>query len=52
VEGCELGAAINGVDGGRYVWRFGVLLAADAQAHRILPALPLASPAEIAAVGG
>jgi hypothetical protein len=52
VEGCELGATFNGVDGGRYVWRFGVLLAADAQAHRILPALPLASPAEIAAVGG
>jgi hypothetical protein len=52
VEGCELGAKVNGVDGGRYVWRFGVVLAADAQAHSILPALPLASPAEIAAVGG
>jgi hypothetical protein len=52
VEGCELGATINRVDGGSYVWRFGVLLAADAQAHSILPALPRASPAEIAAVGG
>jgi hypothetical protein len=43
---------INGVDAGRYVWRFRVLLAADTPAHNMMPALSRASPAEIAAVGG
>jgi hypothetical protein len=52
VEGCELHAQVNGVDEGRYVWRFGVLLAADAQAHASQPDLPVAPAAEIAAVGG
>lgn len=52
VENCELGAAINGVNAGRYIWRFGVLLAADAQAHNMMPALSRASRAEIAAVSG
>jgi len=36
---------------GLFVWRFGVLLAAAA-ARSTLSALPMASPAEIAAVGG
>jgi hypothetical protein len=52
VEGCELRAQVNGVNAGRYVWRFGVLLAADAQAHASQPNLPVAPAAEIAAVGG
>ncbi len=52
VEGCELRGQINGVDQGRYVWRFGVLLAADASAHFNQPTLPVAPESEIAAVGG
>ena len=52
VQGCELEAAQQGSDEGQFVWRFGVLLAADAQAHSILPLLPIASSAEVAAVGG
>lgn len=37
---------------GLFVWRFGVLLAADTAAHTIAPALPLAPAAEVAAVNG
>jgi hypothetical protein len=37
---------------GNFIWRFGVLLAADLDAHGNLPALPIATPAEIAEVGG
>ena len=37
---------------GHYVWRWGVLLAADAQARALFPALPVAPQSEIAAVGG
>ncbi len=37
---------------GHYVWRWGVLLAADAQARALLPFLPSAPQSEIAAVGG
>jgi hypothetical protein len=51
VEGCELRGQVNGVDEGRYIWRFGVLLAADAQAHAYHPDLPIAPAAEITAVG-
>lgn len=51
VEGCELRGQVNGVGVGRYIWRFGVLLAANAQAHAYQPDLPLAPAAEIAAVG-
>jgi hypothetical protein len=36
----------------QFLWRFGVLLAADANAHTFLPDLPVASQAELAAVGG
>lgn len=35
---------------GVILWRFGVLLAADTQAHLLLPQLPIAPPAELAAV--
>ncbi|HEX3269906.1 MAG TPA: hypothetical protein VHR15_04595 [Ktedonobacterales bacterium] len=37
---------------GHYIWRWGVLLAADAQAHTLFPFLPIAPQSEIAAVGG
>jgi hypothetical protein len=37
---------------GHYVWRWGVLLAADAQAHTLFPSLPIAPQSEITAVGG
>jgi hypothetical protein len=37
---------------GNFIWRFGVLLAADIEAHDTLPALPIATAAEIAEVGG
>ena len=37
IEGCELSLQLNGADQGLFVWRFGVLLAADAQAHSTPP---------------
>lgn len=37
---------------GHYVWRWGVLLAADAQARTLFPSLPVAPQSEITAVGG
>jgi len=40
----------NGDGLGLVVWHFGVLLAADGMAHALLPALPVASAEEIAAV--
>lgn len=49
--GCEL--RLQGPDGtvaGHFVWRFGVLLAADADAHSLLPGLPIAPGEEITAV--
>ncbi|HEY7349427.1 MAG TPA: hypothetical protein VH599_14020 [Ktedonobacterales bacterium] len=52
IEGCELGLQLDTADQGHFVWRFGVLLAADAKAHSLLPALPIASPTDLAAVGG
>ena len=42
----------NTTDLGHFVWRFGVLLAADDKAHALAPDLPMASSEEIAAVGG
>ncbi len=48
--GCELILDVNGIDQGLYLWRFGVLLAADARARAAHPELPVAPPAEIAAV--
>ena len=50
--GCELELAEQGIDQGHFVWRFGVLLAADARAHSVLPALPVARPSDLAAVEG
>ena len=52
VAGCELELTQGAVDQGHFVWRFGALLAGDALAHSTLPTLPVASPAELAAVGG
>jgi hypothetical protein len=52
-EGCEIQLSVqSGGGSATFIWRFGVLLAADAQAHTMLPALPIASPAEISAVAG
>lgn len=52
IEGCELGLQLNAIGQGLFVWRFGVLLAADAKAHSTLPTLPIATPADLAVVGG
>lgn len=49
-QGCEMVLDVNGVDQGLYLWRFGVLLAADKKAHAAHPELPVAPPAELAAV--
>lgn len=46
-EGCVL--VIVGADGtvrGRFVWRFGALLAADRAGHALLPQLPLVPAGE------
>jgi hypothetical protein len=52
IEGAELQIQdVNGTARGTLVWRFGVLLAADAPAHALLPDLPLAPPSELSAVG-
>jgi hypothetical protein len=53
LEGCrlELDTIDNGVETKtEYLWRFGVLLAVDAAAHKQLPPLPLAPAAELADV--
>ncbi len=50
--GCEYQLFQNNTNYGQFVWRFGVLLAADATAHNTFPTLPIASPEDIAAVGG
>jgi hypothetical protein len=53
IEGVCLAASAAGRHERREsIWRFGVLLAADAPAHALLPALPMAPPGEIAAVSG
>jgi hypothetical protein len=52
VQGCLLELLQNRAGMGQFLWRFGVLLAADAQAHTLLPSLPIAPPDEIAAVSG
>lgn len=52
VEGCALRLENTvGNSLGIFIWRFGVLLAADAQAHATLPSLPVASPEETHATG-
>lgn len=52
IDGCELAVQQNHQNKGRFIWRFGVLLAADAGAQRLLPTLPVAPLDEITAVGG
>ncbi len=50
--GCELHLTSgDGASQGYYVWRFGVLLAADARAQVLRPDLPLAPPSALIAVG-
>lgn len=55
LDGCELSLQVNSGensgDQGEFVWRFGALMAANAQAHLTLPRLPMAAPADLAAVG-
>lgn len=53
IQGCEIVVIAPGPgrDIGLFVWRFGVPLAANAAAHAMLPALPLAPPDELRAVG-
>jgi hypothetical protein len=52
LAGCELRLTnASGASGGSFIWRFGVLLAADAQAQALMPDLPLAPPSALAAVG-
>jgi hypothetical protein len=51
LAGCELQLTdANRANRGTFVWRFGVLLAADAQAQAVLPDLPVAPPDEVLAV--
>jgi hypothetical protein len=53
IEGCELDLlAGNGTLQATIIWRFGVLLAADAGAQQLAPSLPVAPPAEITAISG
>jgi hypothetical protein len=53
LEGCEFGVqTAQGANAGHFVWRFGVLLAADGPAHALLPDIPLAPVSEVAAAGG
>ncbi len=49
VQGCLISVQGTAKGNGTFLWRFGVLLAADAGAHAILPDLPMASKTEIAA---
>jgi hypothetical protein len=55
LDGCEFSLQVNSGensgDQGEFVWRFGALMAANAQAHLTLPQLPMAMPADLAAVG-
>jgi hypothetical protein len=51
VAGCLMVTEQSQANQEQIIWRFGVLLAADAKTHALLPALPLASPGDIAALG-
>jgi hypothetical protein len=52
-EGCVMVLRqVGNQDLGKIIWRWGVLLAADLDAHIQLPDLPIASASEIAALGG
>jgi hypothetical protein len=50
VQGCLISVQGTARGDGTFLWRFGVLLAADAGARAVLPDLPIAPKAEIAAV--
>ncbi len=51
VTGCKITLQdIGGSERGTFLWRFGVLMAADKAAHDALPNLPIAPQAEIDAV--
>jgi hypothetical protein len=52
VQGCEILLLVNNADQGTYLWRFGVLMAADVKARAFLPELPVAPLEELAAIGG
>jgi hypothetical protein len=51
-NGNPLGPTSSTKKYGHYVWRWGVLLAADAQARTLFPFLPITPQSEITAVGG
>jgi hypothetical protein len=52
LQGCTFALkTAQGANVGRFLWRFGVLLAADGPAHTLLPSLPLAPASALAAVG-
>ena len=50
IEGCDIEVLDSSGKFARFIWRFGVLLAADAAAHQLVPSLPVAPQAEIDAV--
>ena len=51
-EGCRLQALDQGNSPqATFIYLFGVLLAADDGAHKLLPSLPMAPPLEVAAMG-
>ncbi|HLJ82075.1 MAG TPA: hypothetical protein VKT52_11345, partial [Ktedonobacterales bacterium] len=54
VEGCKLQLTTQTTQASQsvFVWRFGVLLTADAAAQTTLPGWPLAPQHEVAAVSG
>jgi hypothetical protein len=53
IEGCQVFLQDSaGTQRGAFIWRFGVLMAADDAAHRLVPGLPIAPKAEIKAVQG
>ncbi len=50
IEGCLISIQpVGSVSRGTLLWRFGVLLAVNDEAHALLPRLPIAPPAEVAA---
>jgi hypothetical protein len=55
LAGCELSLQVNSGENsgsqGEFVWRSGVLLAANEQGHLTLPQLPMATTADLSAVG-
>jgi hypothetical protein len=50
LDGCQYSVATASGGTAVFVWRFGVLLAADASAHALLPALPIAPPSALLAL--